>query len=207
MNISLTKEENVLIKKIAKKEERPYSRQIVYMTNFYVENNKIRGRMRWNRMKYIFNRCAKIFQGDDVTIHYTTDDNGLEIVAFCSSCLEKYLEKTKGDITAAYWFCYTDKLTMNAGIVRIISPWIMVEYPLQVGTHVLWWWLTRLFSPFFLPLSLYLQPYPGYLISLKSFTNLSKSFGLRKQIVLTMLSVFSSNNSITFLFIVLNRVI
>jgi hypothetical protein len=48
-------------------------------------------------MKYIFNRCAKIFQGDDVTIHYTTDDNGFEIVAFCPSCLEKYLEKTKGD--------------------------------------------------------------------------------------------------------------
>ena len=48
-------------------------------------------------MKYIFNRCAKIFQGDDVTIHYTTSDNGLEIVAFCPSCLEKYLEKTKGD--------------------------------------------------------------------------------------------------------------
>jgi hypothetical protein len=49
-------------------------------------------------MKYIFNRCAKIFQGDDVTIHYTTGDNGLEIVAFCPSCLEKYLDKTKGDI-------------------------------------------------------------------------------------------------------------
>jgi len=48
-------------------------------------------------MKYIFNRCAKIFQRDDVTIHYKTGDNGLEIVAFCPSCLEKYLEKTKGD--------------------------------------------------------------------------------------------------------------
>ncbi len=48
-------------------------------------------------MKYIFNRCAKIFQGDDVTIHYTTGDNGFEIVDFCPSCLEKYLEKTKGD--------------------------------------------------------------------------------------------------------------
>lgn len=48
-------------------------------------------------MKYIFNRCAKIFQGDDVTIHYTTGDNGLEIVAFYPSCLEKYLEKIKGD--------------------------------------------------------------------------------------------------------------
>jgi hypothetical protein len=48
-------------------------------------------------MKYIFNRCSKIFQGDDVTIHYTTGDNGFEIVAFYPSCLEKYLEKTKGD--------------------------------------------------------------------------------------------------------------
>jgi len=40
MNISLTKEENELIKKLAKEEERPYSRQIVYMTNFYIKNNK-----------------------------------------------------------------------------------------------------------------------------------------------------------------------
>jgi len=39
MNISLTKEENVLIKKLAKAEERPYSRQIIYMTNFYIKNN------------------------------------------------------------------------------------------------------------------------------------------------------------------------
>jgi len=40
MNISLTKEENTLIKKLAKEEERPYSRQIVYMTNFYIKNYK-----------------------------------------------------------------------------------------------------------------------------------------------------------------------
>jgi len=40
MNISLTKEENALIKKLAKEEERPYSRQIVYMTNFYMINKK-----------------------------------------------------------------------------------------------------------------------------------------------------------------------
>jgi hypothetical protein len=46
MNISLTKQENVLIKKLAKNEERPYSRQIVYMTNFYVENNKLKWRMK-----------------------------------------------------------------------------------------------------------------------------------------------------------------
>ena len=43
MNISVTKKENALIKKIAKEEERPYSRQIVYMTNFYRENNTLKG--------------------------------------------------------------------------------------------------------------------------------------------------------------------
>jgi len=26
-------------------------------------------------MKYICNRCAKVFQDYDITIHYTTDDN------------------------------------------------------------------------------------------------------------------------------------
>jgi len=46
MNISLTKKENTLIKKIAKEEERPYSRQIVYMTDFYIKNNKLRGKIR-----------------------------------------------------------------------------------------------------------------------------------------------------------------
>jgi hypothetical protein len=40
MNISLTKEENVFIKKLAKEEERPYSRQIVHMMNFYIKNKK-----------------------------------------------------------------------------------------------------------------------------------------------------------------------
>jgi len=48
-------------------------------------------------MKYVCNRCAKVFQADDITIHYTTGDNGLEIVAICPSCLEKYLNKTKVD--------------------------------------------------------------------------------------------------------------
>ena len=37
MNISVTKKENMLIKKLAKAEERPYSRQIIYMTDFYVK--------------------------------------------------------------------------------------------------------------------------------------------------------------------------
>ena len=39
MNISLTEEENVLIKKLAKEEHRPYSQQIVHMTDFYIKNN------------------------------------------------------------------------------------------------------------------------------------------------------------------------
>jgi DNA-directed RNA polymerase subunit RPC12/RpoP len=48
-------------------------------------------------MKYICNRCAKVFQADDITIHYTKGSNGLEIVVICPSCLEKYLDKTKVD--------------------------------------------------------------------------------------------------------------
>ena len=48
-------------------------------------------------MKYICSRCAKVIQADDVTIHYTTGDNGLEIVAICQLCLDEYLEKTKVD--------------------------------------------------------------------------------------------------------------
>jgi hypothetical protein len=48
-------------------------------------------------VKYICNRCAKVFQADDITIHYTTGENGLEIVAICPSCLESYLDKTKVD--------------------------------------------------------------------------------------------------------------
>ena len=46
-------------------------------------------------MKYVCSRCDKVFQADDITIHYTTGDNGLEIVAICSSCLESYLDKAK----------------------------------------------------------------------------------------------------------------
>ena len=46
-------------------------------------------------MKYVCNRCCKVFQAEDMTIHYITGNNGLEIVAICSSCLEKYLDKTK----------------------------------------------------------------------------------------------------------------
>ena len=48
-------------------------------------------------MKYICNQCAKVFQADDITIHYTTSHKGLEIAAICKSCLEDYLHKTKAD--------------------------------------------------------------------------------------------------------------
>jgi hypothetical protein len=48
-------------------------------------------------MKYICNQCGKIFQADDITIHYTKGSDGLEIVAICPSDLEKYLEKAKVD--------------------------------------------------------------------------------------------------------------
>ncbi len=46
-------------------------------------------------MKYVCNRCAKVFQADDITIHYTKGSDGLEIVVICPSCLESYLDKTK----------------------------------------------------------------------------------------------------------------
>jgi len=46
-------------------------------------------------MKYICNQCGKVFQTDDITIHYTTGEKGLEIVAICQLCLHDYLEKTK----------------------------------------------------------------------------------------------------------------
>jgi len=48
-------------------------------------------------MKYICSRCAKVFQADDITIHYTTDDKGLVIAAICHLCLDDYLCKTKVD--------------------------------------------------------------------------------------------------------------
>ena len=48
-------------------------------------------------MKYICNKCGKAFQAEDITIHYTTDDRGLEIVAICKLCLDEYLQKTKVD--------------------------------------------------------------------------------------------------------------
>jgi len=48
-------------------------------------------------MRYICNQCGEVIQEHDVTIHYTKGSNGLEIIAICQLCLEKYLEKTKVD--------------------------------------------------------------------------------------------------------------
>jgi len=48
-------------------------------------------------MKYVCNRCTKVFQADDITIHYIKDVNGFEIIAICPSCLEGYLGKVNED--------------------------------------------------------------------------------------------------------------
>ncbi len=48
-------------------------------------------------MKYICNKCGKVLQANDITIHYIKGNNGLEIVAICPSCLESCLDKTKVD--------------------------------------------------------------------------------------------------------------
>jgi DNA-directed RNA polymerase subunit RPC12/RpoP len=65
-------------------------------------------------MKYICNRCGKVIQEHDVTIHYTKDSNGLEIVAICQHCLEKYLEKTKVD---------TDRKDEDAERMKMERKW------------------------------------------------------------------------------------
>ena len=46
-------------------------------------------------MKYICNQCSNVFQADDITIHYISTDNRLEIIAICPSCLKNYMKKTK----------------------------------------------------------------------------------------------------------------
>jgi len=48
-------------------------------------------------MKYVCNRCGKVIQEHDTTMHYTKGSNGLEIVAICQLCLDDYLKKTKVD--------------------------------------------------------------------------------------------------------------
>ena len=47
-------------------------------------------------MEYICNRCDKVVQEHDVTIHYPKNSNRFEIVAVCQQCLDKYIEKRKG---------------------------------------------------------------------------------------------------------------
>jgi len=49
-----------------------------------------------------------------VTIHYTKDSNGLELVAICQLCLEKYLEKTKVD---------TDRKDEDAERMKMKRKW------------------------------------------------------------------------------------
>ena len=46
-------------------------------------------------MRYICNQCGEVIQEHDVTIHYTRGSSGLEIVAICQLCLERYIDKTK----------------------------------------------------------------------------------------------------------------
>jgi hypothetical protein len=48
-------------------------------------------------MKYVCNKCDKVVQEHDVTIHYKKSSNGFEIVAICQQCLEKYMDTRKGD--------------------------------------------------------------------------------------------------------------
>jgi predicted RNA-binding protein with PUA-like domain len=65
-------------------------------------------------MKYICNRCGKVIQEHDVTIHYTRGDNGLEIVAICQLCIEDYLRKTKVD---------TDRKDEDAERMKMKRKW------------------------------------------------------------------------------------
>ena len=65
-------------------------------------------------MKYICNRCDKVIQEHDTTIHYTKGSNGLEIVAICPSCLERYLDKTKVD---------TDRKEEDAERMKMKRKW------------------------------------------------------------------------------------
>jgi predicted RNA-binding protein with PUA-like domain len=65
-------------------------------------------------MKYICNRCGKVIQEHDVTIHYTRGGNGLEIVAICQLCIEDYLRKTKVD---------TDRKDEDAERMKMKRKW------------------------------------------------------------------------------------
>jgi len=65
-------------------------------------------------MKYICNKCGKVFQAEDITIHYTVGEDGLEIVAVCKLCLDKYLEKTNAN---------TDRKDEDAERMKMKRKW------------------------------------------------------------------------------------
>ena len=44
-------------------------------------------------MKYICNQCTNVFEADDITIHHTMGEKGLEIASICQGCLDEYLKK------------------------------------------------------------------------------------------------------------------
>ena len=46
-------------------------------------------------MRYICNQCGEVIQEQDTIIHYTKGSDGLEIIAICQLCLERYIDKTK----------------------------------------------------------------------------------------------------------------
>lgn len=65
-------------------------------------------------MKNVCNQCYKVFQADDMTIHYVTGEKGFEIVAVCPQCLDDYLVKTRAD---------SDRKKENIERKRIGSRW------------------------------------------------------------------------------------
>ena len=65
-------------------------------------------------MKYICNKCGKVFQANDINIHYTKGENGLEIIAICPSCLETYPDNTKVD---------TERKVYNAERLKMLRKW------------------------------------------------------------------------------------
>ncbi|MDH7506655.1 MAG: hypothetical protein QHH15_02550 [Candidatus Thermoplasmatota archaeon] len=48
-------------------------------------------------MKFVCNLCLGVFQAEEITVHYKKDSNGLNIIAICPSCLNKYMDKIKVD--------------------------------------------------------------------------------------------------------------
>ncbi|MDG6228701.1 MAG: hypothetical protein QCH96_01895 [Candidatus Thermoplasmatota archaeon] len=65
-------------------------------------------------MRYICNQCGTVIQEHNVTTHYKTGPNGLEIVAICQLCLAEYLEKEKVD---------TDRKGEDTELKKIVRKW------------------------------------------------------------------------------------